>query len=288
MPGRVLLVLLLLPLTGCLYRWIQPKPAASLLKHTQMSPDSVALEIVFVRFPVGDAETNGKLWEEVDEQHFPADVRQRLARNGFRAGVIGGQIPATLEKLLEMKEEAPAPGEPQNASIAEMAAQPRVAIRHLQTRGGKRNEVIASGIYERLPLLVSAGGELHGQTYSQAQGLFALTAYPQADGRVRLDLVPEVHHDQARQRFVGDQAMWRLETSRPKQVLDDLKVSAVLTPGTMLLLTTQPDRAGSLGHYFFTEGDKDQRLEQKLLVLRVCQTQHDDLVSPGPLSLQEP
>jgi hypothetical protein len=286
LPGRILLILPILPaIAGCMTP--QPKPV-SLLKPSQMSVDSVAMEIIFVRFPAGDKEINGRLWEEVDEQHFAPEIRQRLAKNGFRVGLVGGQVPAALARLLELKEDAPQPGEVQKANLAELAAEPRVNLRHLQTRSGKRNEVIASGVYDHLPVLVAESGELRGQTYSQAQGLLALTAFPQADGRVRVDLVPEIHHDQTRQHWVGDQSMWRLEASRPKRVLDHLRISASLTPGTMMLLTSQSDRPGSLGHYFFTEGDaKDNRLEQKLLVLRVCQTQHDDLTSPPPLSLKE-
>ena len=58
-----------------------------------MTPGSVAVDIVFVRCPLGDPAVNEKMWEEIDEQHFPAELRQRLARNGFRAGVIGAQFP---------------------------------------------------------------------------------------------------------------------------------------------------------------------------------------------------
>jgi hypothetical protein len=283
LPGRILWVLpALLALPGCL---TPPPKGKSILKPAQMSPNSVALEIISVRFPLGDPEVNGRLWNEVDEQHFPAELRQQLAKNGFRAGVIGGQMPDVLGKLLELKEKSPEPGEPQKANPAELEANSRVSPRHLQTRAGCRSEVIASGVYDNLPVLVSEAGELRGVTYSEAQGVLALTALPQADGRVRLEVVPELHHGQARPHFVGDQAMWRLETGRSRKTLDEMKISALLAPGTILLLGSMPDRPGSLGHYFFTEGD--DKIQQKLLVVRLCQTQHDDLVTPPPLRLQE-
>ena len=72
------------------------------LAPAQMSPDSVGLELFFVRCPFGDPDVNTKLWQEIDEQHLPADLRERLARNGFRAGVVSGQIPVELSKLLEL------------------------------------------------------------------------------------------------------------------------------------------------------------------------------------------
>ena len=78
----------------------------------------------------------------------------------------------------------------------------------------------------------------------------------------------------------------RLETSRPRRVFEELTMSAFLSPGAMVILSSLPNRPGSLGHYFFTEGE-DNHVEQKLLVLRLSQTQHDDLVAPPAIPLEE-
>ena len=135
-------------------------------------------------------------------------------------------------------------------------------------------------------MLVYAAGQLSGQTYDDAQGVFAAKSFPQPDGRVRLELVPELHHDQPRQRWVGSQGMLRLETGRAKQVYDDMTLTADLSPGAMLVLSSLPNRPGSLGHHFFTQSDG--RLEQKLLLIRLAQTQHDGLFAPPePLKLEE-
>ena len=256
------------------------------MRPTQMSPDSVALEIFSIRLPPEDPELNSKVWKEVDEQHFPADLRQRLTKNGFRVGIVGEHVPAPLAKLMELKEQSANVGAPQQVTAAQLEKEPRVTLRHLQTRAGQRSEIITSSVYEHMPVLVAESGELRGQTYGQAQGMLAVIASPQPDGQVRLELVPELHHDQSRQHWVGDQAIWRLEAGRPKRSFDDMKLSALLTPGSMLLLGTQPRRPGSLGHYFFTEQSGNEgRSEQKLILIRLCQTQHDDLVTPPPLAL---
>ena len=103
-----LLLLAVLALSGC----INPFPAAGLLKAKsplappQMSPDSVVLEMFFVRFPFGDPAVNEKLWEEIDEQQFAPDLRERLARNGFRVGLVSGQMPVELSKLLRTERQA--------------------------------------------------------------------------------------------------------------------------------------------------------------------------------------
>jgi len=71
----------------------------------------------------------------------------------------------------------------------------------------------------------------------------------------------------------------RLDSSRPKRVFEDLAVSATLSPGGILVMSCLSNRSGSLGHHLFTENNG--RLEQKLLVLRLAQTQHDDLFLPS-------
>jgi hypothetical protein len=47
----------------------------------------------------------------------------------------------------------------------------------------------------------------------------------------------------------------------------------------MIVVSCLPERPGSLGHRFLTEVRSGQK-EQKLLVIRLSQTQHDDLSPP--------
>jgi hypothetical protein len=201
-----------------------------------MSPDSVVLDILFVRFPLADPEINEQLWEEIDEQHFPAQLRRRLQRNGFRVGLVGNPIPFTLTKLLELEDKPQPTGKASQLNVADML-------------------------------------------YSNAQPQMAIKAFPQRDGRVRLELVPELHHGQPQMRPVADsQGMFRLVSSRPRREFDKMAISAVLSPGSTLLLGSLPNHPGSLGHHFFTEDNG--HLEQKLLVIRLSQTQHDEMFAP--------
>ena len=280
---QAVLLLAVLAIAGC----ATPLPKAkSPLTPPQMSPDSVVLEMFFVRYPFGDSAVNEKLWQEIDEQCLAPELRERLARNGFRVGQIGGQMPVELSKLLDLSSKPPPDGQIEGAKVADLDTEPRVVRRHLQLRAGKPGEIIASGVYPELPLLLSESGQLCGQTYNQAQGIFAIKSFPQSDGRVRLELVPELHHDQPRQRWVGSQGILRLDTSRPKRAFDDMTLTADLAPGAMLVLSSLPNRPGSLGHHFFTENTG--RMEQKLLIVRVAQTQQDGLFArPEPLKLDE-
>jgi hypothetical protein len=65
-----------------------------------------------------------------------------------------------------------------------------------------------------------------------------------------------------------------------------MAITAELAPGSMLILSSLANRPGSLGHHFFTESEP--RLEQKLLIVRLAQTQHDGLFNPPePLKLED-
>ena len=252
-----------------------------------MSADSVVLDMFFVRFPFGDPAVNEKLWDEIDEQPFAPQLRERLAQNGFRVGLVSGRMPVELSKLLELSEKPVPNGQIEQVKLSDLATQPRVVRRHLQIRAGQRSEIIASSVYPELTVLLRRWDQLSGQTYRQAQGIFAAKTFPQPDGRTRLELVPELHHDQPRPHWdVGNQGVLRLESSRPREIYDDMTIAADLPPGAMLILSSLPNRQGSLGHYFLTENEG--RLEQRLLIVRLSQTQHDGLFAPPePLKLDE-
>jgi len=258
------------------------EPAKTLLSPARMSPDSCVLEVFFVRFPFGDPEINRTLWQQVDEQHFCSSLRQDLACNGFRVGVLSGRLPPELSELMALSDKPPPQEDLEAVPLESLEGEPSCVRRHLQLRTGTRSEILASGTHDLLPVLMRRGGELCGQTYRKAQAVFGVCAFAEPSGEVRLELMPEVHHDEARQRWIGDQGVLRLETSRPRRVFEELAISAELAPGDLLLVGSLPNRRGSLGHHFFSEDEGCP--QQKLLIVRLSQTQHDPLFSP-PLDL---
>ncbi len=286
--AQLLLVLLALGTSGCtLFNPAINPTTGQILQPTLMPPGAVALEVISVGLPPDSPELAARVWKEVDEQDFAVEVRRQWEKNGFRAGTLDGQIPPALSKLLDFKGKPATPGEVQHVNIADLAVPARVTTEHMQTRAGQRYEIAASSVLDRMSVLTSEGGEIHGQPYEQAQGIFAMHVTPLPDGRVQIELVPEVQHGQPKQRWALDQTFSRMETRRDKRAFDDLKLTATLGPGGMLLLGSQPNRQGSLGHYFFLENNgHDDRFDQKLILVRVCQTQHNDLVSPGPLPIK--
>ncbi len=279
-----LAMLALLASAGCMHTAM--RQGKSLLSPAQLPSDGVVLDLFFIRFPFGDTSVNNDLWREIDEQQFPLELRERLGKNGFRVGMINGEMPTKLAELLALSDKPVS-----HANTGEIKAdgtdiEPCVVCRHLQLRAAQRSEILASNVYPELPVLMNKSGQVSGHTYNQAQGVFAAKALPQPDGRVRMELVPEVQYDQPRPRWTAVNGVLQLEPGRPRESFDDLKLSVDMRPGTMMVLSSLPNRPGSLGHYFFTETNGS--LEQKLLIVRLSQTQHDGLFAPPePLKLDQ-
>jgi hypothetical protein len=269
-----LLLLMLLALAGC----ISPIQHGNgdLLKPAQMSPDSSVVDVFIVRLPSADPNVKEKLWETIDEQHFPIEVRERLANNGFRAGVVMGEMPVALFNLLELSNKPAPNGKIEQTTTTTFEESPNVVLQHLQLPSKQRAEILTSDIIPQVTVFVSDHG-LCGQVYRQAQCLFSLKLCPQADGNVRFDVVPELHHDQPKPQWSVSQGVTHIDFGRPRQVFDDMTISANLPIGAMIVLSSLPNKPGSLGHQFFNES-KDS-VQQKLLVIRLSQTQYSGLFS---------
>ncbi|RMF93293.1 MAG: hypothetical protein D6741_13835 [Planctomycetota bacterium] len=269
------LMVLLTPAIGCAPIHI-PETTEPLLKPPRMTPQSVALDIFFVRVPYGDETANVRLWQELDEQCLSPELRQDLFRHGFRVGRSTGDASLSLAELLALDDAAVTTGPVQKADLDTLDEEPKVVRRHLQLPFHKRGQIVASGIYPEMPLVECDDGSLCGRILSQAQGQFALFLEPKRDGGVKLKLVPEIEHGQPRIRPVGEGGVLRLETGRPRLALDRLACEVDLAPGDMLVATALPNRPGSVGDYFLTTR-KDDAKQQKVLVIRLSQTQHDPL-----------
>ncbi len=258
-------------LAGCEFISYKPK-GTSPLAPLELTADSAELEIVFVRFPAGDREMSD-LWSSIDEQVLPASLRAELAANGLRAGIIGGQTPAPLARKLSAADDR---AQSAATAAARLDSEPAVHRSHMQIHRGRPGNIIASGVYEHVSPLILDQGQLSGDTYPNAQGDFIVNVDPQPDRRVSIDLVPELKYGAARQQYVVEDGVWRLDSGKPKKTFDKLKLEATLAPDQMLVVTSLPERPGSLGHYFFTES-KTGHLEQKLLVIRLTETKSSDL-----------
>lgn len=271
----------IVPVGGC--RLFDPAETAqnhSPLRPARSSPDSVALEIIWARFPLNDPQLCDTMWQEIDETRVAPAVRRELANNGFRVGVVGGTLPDAIAELLTPAETPAEEGnadaktsqgteaeERQNALLAE----PTVRRRVLQLRRGRRAEIQASEVYPSLPLLVYRDRELVGDIYHDAQAIYALRVDPQPDQTTIVELTPELHSGAPRLRWTSeDDGILRQAPLRDRKIFDQMRINTPLAPGEMLVLTSLPDAGGRLGHYFHTVDAADGP-QQKLVLVRLAQ-----------------
>jgi len=189
-----------------------------------------------------------------------------LAENGLRAGIVTGPMPTALAQLFEAAEKP--------ASMFEAAASleqaPVVSRQKMQLHSGWHGQIFASNTYSELPLLTCEEGRVCGHSYMQAQCVLNTRVVSQGDRQVKLQFTPETatrrnaktmgdRGPRRRQRKPSAQrdGVFRPQSGKPKREFQKLTFEATLAPEQMLVLTTLPDRSGSLGHYFFTEQQSD-------------------------------
>ena len=243
------------------------------LQPLNLGESGVSFEVFLVRIAQDDAEQNAALWTDIDEQQLPTNLRRQWEANGLRVGLVGGQLPSKLAQMLDQSKSADGPKRPVSSD-----PRPTVTRSVIHLIEGNRNEIVASSSQTQLPLVINEDGQLRGKTYEAAQAQFGFKAFSQPDGRVRLEIVPEVEYGESRPHYVGEDGAFRLDASRPKQAFEKLTVEAKLSPGQLLVLGHSFDRPGSLGYHFLTEEVNGHR-ETKLVVIRIGQQQRDDLFS---------
>jgi hypothetical protein len=252
--------------------WKEPDAAPFELPATRMSHDSVALEITFVRVPVGEPAINERLWQQVDEQWLPAEQRLHLNRNGFRCGLLGTSLPDELRDLLGKQEQAARLDQLVNTQMDVLAQN-----REVSSRAGQRTEIVTSPPRPEMVVLHKelSAQKVSGSSFQDAQCILAARSFPKGDGTVSLELTPEVHHGTPRQQWIAGEGTFQLLSGREREVFQDLVMGITLAAGQTALLSCTPDLKG-LGQNFFVETGRGDP-QQKLLLIRLAQTQRDDL-----------
>lgn len=228
------------------------------------APRTVPLEIVFIRADEHDATWQEDLWNLADEQALDGGLRRRIAANGLRAGLLNGHLPPELAARLEPAAPPADPGE----LPADEVERPAIVRRLLNLLPGRDNEVVAATKLDELIVFEHDGNEVHGGTYRDATTTFALKAWPTADGRVRVELVPTIKHGPLERSWVGEEGAFRLETGQRREPLDRLTVAATIPPGGTLLVGAAGDSSSSVGDAFFLDR-AEGRHARRLLAIRM-------------------
>ena len=247
-----------------------------LLSGRLANSETVLLEVFIVRCPFNDPELNSTLWKDVDEQVFSAALRREFAANGFRAGLIGNQLPSSFLRILKTRDDVDPSQIVTTIRLDELANQ-TVVRKTIASRNGQKNEVNVSNVKKQSTILFNENGALGGETFNDGQAVMVIRTQTRGDGSVTLDLLPEVQHGQPRQTFQYDAGSVTMATARPKRTFDSLRSEITVQPGQFVVMTSRPEMSGNVGSFFFTDEEADSGTEQKLLCFRVSYTQHNDM-----------
>lgn len=222
------------------------------LEAAPTSPEAVTLDIYWVHLPAdagidAASDSHADIWDHVQEDRLPVDLRRRLASNGLRAGVVGGATPDTLLRLLDPQRQGDL-----DVSGAARLQQTGVRRRTRQLRPGDQIELNASAILPEAPLLVCRSGAVSGRTYRRAQAVYVVSVERSADGRTTLRMAPQVRHGEQLLRFVSDDTgvVSRGSMRRPTRGFPELTIATTLDAGEMLLVAGLPGSGARLGGLF--------------------------------------
>jgi hypothetical protein len=241
------------------------------LPRAKIPHDSVVLEAAFLRVP-GDTNLD-EIWPQIDEQHLSVETRHDLAANGVRTGVVGIQIPQALQTLLDSKTQS------QQLTESSLSSNVTSFQQKISNRAGERSElVVVPEIATGTVVLLNDNGRIHAKPFAEGQALFGIRTHPLGDGTVRLDLTPQIKHGAIRQKVVPGQGTYRYDIGREEHSFQMLRLTATLSPGQTLLVTSTGTAKGLGGLFFSDNSASSQRL---LLLIRLAQTQYDDLFAPA-------
>jgi hypothetical protein len=287
---------------GCT-AWTFPIDSGSPLRLPRMSPDSVVLEVAVLDVPTGENWDRDELWREVDEQGLPHELRHRLAADGLRAGIIGAQLPAWIRTKLEAQQRAIDLENRDGAAVlSDVATQQR-----LQCRAGAKRAIIIARARKELMIdrpaeqeemasrdgdggdadrgaEASAGtdkkvGASSKPPFQDAQCEMLLVAQPQGDGRVHLELMPQIRHGPLRRRWVANNGTFHVDAGADCERYAELQIRQIIEPGQTLVVGAGEESRG-VGGAFFADHSKSG-FARKILLIRLAQTQFDDLFAPG-------
>ena len=277
----VLLSVCLPSFSGCAFLWQkkfrgQSKDASELLlKQSAMSPDSVVIEISQISIPASKVQLLDELWNTLDVTRIDLEQRKVWDRNGLRLATASGRLPNQYQALLneEIKEEGTA------VDSTEPKTAPR---RRLQSRSGKPFRIATKSVQPELQWFIEEkDGYRRGNSRSAAQPELMVRSFAKGEGNVRLLLVPEILFGEAKQVVTTANSSLRYEMKRDSISFAELRLDATLALGESLILSASQvgaqDRTFGLGDAFFVNEDGSIRL----LLIRIAQTQQDDLFDSG-------
>jgi hypothetical protein len=255
--GGIAIVLLFLPAEwGCL-RETGSRPVEQRTLRT-LSPvltaDGIVVQSLLLERPIGDRFLDQELWDSTLPVGEP-EQRALLGENGFRIGILTGNLPQRFQELLD--------------SEVDVHSAEEKTFNH-RTEG-----VIATAgpIDEcRFEVLTDIGGRPKQLTLPQARCGVLVAPRPKDDGRVLVQFEPRIQHGERREwlRPTDDGLTFTRIDEIPIERFPALAVGATLGASDCLLIGMQADQPRTLAGALFRV-EADQRPRMRVLVIRARQ-----------------
>ena len=159
------------------------------------------------------------------------------------------------------------------------SADPQVMRRVVQLNRHDPASIQASDLQDHRYVLISDDRGVKGRGYEQVQAIYSLRAEPVPGQRVSIELTPELHHGELRNRYTGsDQGIFLITPTRDREIYDQFQLSVDLAPGEFLVVDGLPEARGTLGHAFHAV-DHGEGAENKLLLVRLLQVPGSEILA---------
>jgi hypothetical protein len=253
---------------GCRNLKVNEKPTVGIaLPKSQMESDSVAVRVAIAELDELQESSFRKFIETTDSQKISLPMRQRLDENGIRVSVISSVNSAQLQRLLaplELKHEWLSEQEIELLEAGKLEPVHRLTgQRHVEKKRGESFCIEVSPVQPSATWRVHVGERTYGDRATLAQCQVRVTSWPQPDGSVQLQFMPEIHHGRKLSRIGVSDRNLAVEERRDIKEFRSLAFDVSIQPGETVIVAPT-GKLERLGKLFFgadpeMDVDEDQR-----------------------------
>ena len=268
--------------------------------QSRIAVDAVGLDIGVAQLDSSQSETFETFWGLLDQQELPLERRKVMDKNGLRVAIMSSHVPPQLNQLIDPQEIDPdLLNKFEKQLFAKGLLRPKqrmLSHERISNREGQAHKVTASEVHQEVSWVIQTGDQQTAGSGKLVRGVISVTTYPQGDGSVRLVVRPEIHHGHSRPRIGAGQGSFLVESSQFITPLDELKFELVLRSGESLVIAPTKD-VSDIGKILFGSFQTRENAPEidlavpnkpvethRMLLIRVVQTQMDDLFSDSNLN----
>jgi hypothetical protein len=275
-------LLILLGLLGCKsWKNDEPKSHYQPFAKTKMPTDSMALEVVLVELPSAEMhELIGSLTPMLDRQKINLDERQQWDQNGLAVGVFKSNWPGELRQALEPRTVIPAGmdrfelTDEQKEKLTK--APPVLLHRKMQFRSGEPRVLPISDYVEHAQWQVFSATGSSTEEGQAARGWMQVISRLSKGSSVEIQLAPQVSYGPVQQHIGVIDRTLAFQSKQTEKIYSQIPARIPLSPGDTAVVFAESD-PNDLGELLFGSANNPERDTRRILLLRLIQTQHDDL-----------